>query len=353
MTLPFLPRKIADMKTKILFFGLTLAAAFALFWVFNPAKSTDVETTLPVTSAAVQAVYATGTVEASLMIPISPKIGARLMTLEVDEGSRVEANQTLAQMEDSDIQQNVSELEARANLAQKDLARAQKLGRTGAISKEGLDTAQANAAAATASVERAKAELGFLKLFAPEAGTIIRRDGEIGELITAGTPVFWMTGGNTLRIETEVDEEDIGLVQPQQKVIIRADAFPNQTFEGEVQSITPKGDPVARSYRVRVSLPENTPMMIGMTAETNIITQEKDAALMIPASAVKDGKVMKIADGKATIAPVKTGIKTPDAVEILDGVAEGEAVAVKFDATLPEQSKLRSKPAKWAPAKAK
>ena len=341
------------MKYKVVLLFIALALAAILFWVFNPAKSVEVETAMPVTAPAVQAVYATGTVEASLMIPISPKIGARLMTLEVDEGSRVEANQTLAQLEDADIQQNVSELEARASLAQKDLTRAQKLSKTGAISKEGLDTAMANATAATASVERAKAELGFLKLFAPESGTIIRRDGEIGEQITAGTPVFWMTGGDALRIETEVDEEDIGLVQPQQKVIIRADAFPNRMFEGSVQSITPKGDPVARSYRVRVSLPENTPLMIGMTAETNIITQEKDAALMIPAGAVKDGQVMKIANGKAIIVAVKTGIKTPNAVEILEGVQADDTVAVKFDATLQDQNKLRAKTAPWTPVKTK
>lgn len=338
------------MKSKVILLFVVLVVAVGAFWMFNPAKGKDVETVMPVTAPAVQAVYATGTVEASLMIPISPKIGARLMTLEVDEGSRVEANQTLAQLEDADIRQNVSELEARATLAQKDLARAQKLGKTGAISKEGLDTAQANATAATASVERAKAELGFLKLFAPEAGTIIRRDGEIGELITAGTPVFWMTGGDAMRIETEVDEEDIGLVQPGQTVIVRADAFPNRIFEGEVQSITPKGDPVARSYRVRVSLPEKTPLMIGMTAETNIITQEKDAALMIPASAVKNGEVMKIDGGKAVVVPVKTGIKTPDAVEILEGVAAGEAVAAKFDSTLLDHDHLRTKTGTWQPA---
>lgn len=340
------------MKTKLIVFVIALIAAVALFWVFNPAKGTDVETAAPVTAPAVQAVYATGTVEASLMIPISPKIGARLMTLEVDEGSRVEPNQMLAQMEDADIQQNVSELEARANLAQKDLTRAQKLGKTGAISKEGLDTATANAAAATASLERAKAELGYLKLFAPEAGTIIRRDGEIGEQITAGTPVFWMTGGNAMRIETEVDEEDIGLVQPGQKVIIRADAFPNRIFDGEVQSITPKGDPVARSYRVRVSLDSESPLMIGMTAETNIITQEKDAAMMVPAGAFKEGEVLKIKDGKAVAVKVKTGIKTPDAVEILDGVAPDEEVVAKYDSTLLEKHNLRGKPKKWEPVKA-
>jgi RND family efflux transporter MFP subunit len=341
------------MKAKPLLFVIALGAAIALFWTFNPAKGTEVKTVRPVMAPAVQAVYATGTVEASLMIPISPKIGARLMTLEVDEGSRVEAGQMLAQLEDADIRQNVSELEARATLAEKDLTRAQKLAKTGAISKEALDTATANAAAATASLERAKAELGYLKLFAPEAGTVIRRDGEIGELITAGTPVFWMTGGDAMRIETEVDEEDIGLVQPGQKVVIRADAFPNKTFEGEVQSITPKGDPVSRSYRVRVSLAQNSPLMIGMTAETNIITQEKDAAMMVPATSVKGNEVLKIKDGKALASPVTTGIRTPDAVEITEGVSEGDAVAVKFDSTLLEKSRLRAKPAKWAPAKAK
>jgi RND family efflux transporter MFP subunit len=341
------------MKTKLIVFVIAFIAAFILYWAFNPAKGTDVATAAPVTGPAVQAVYATGTVEASLMIPISPKIGARLMTLEVDEGSRVEAGQTLAQLEDADMQQNVSELEARANLTQKDLARAQKLAKTGAISKEALDSATANAAAATASLERAKAELGYLKLFAPEAGTVIRRDGEIGGQIAAGTPVFWMTGGDAMRIETEVDEEDIGLVQPGQKVVIRADAFPNRVFEGEVQSITPKGDPISRSYRVRVSLEQNSPLMIGMTAETNIITQEKDAAMMVPATSVKGNEVLKIKDGKAVASPVTTGIKTPDAVEIVEGVSEGDAVAVKFDSTLMEKSRLRAKPVKWAPAKAK
>ncbi|HEU4839050.1 MAG TPA: efflux RND transporter periplasmic adaptor subunit [Micavibrio sp.] len=341
------------MKMKLALFVIALGAAVALFWAFNPARGTEVKTVTPVMAPAVQAVYATGTVEASLMIPISPKIGARLMTLEVDEGSRVEEGQILAQLEDADIRQNVSELKARATLAQKDLTRAQKLAKTGAISKESLDTATANAAAATASLERAKAELGYLKLFAPEAGTIIRRDGEMGEQIAAGTPVFWMTGGDAMRIETEVDEEDIGLVQPGQTVVIRADAFPNQVFEGEVQSITPKGDPVSRSYRVRVSLEQNSPLMIGMTAETNIITKEKDAAMMVPATSVKGSEVLKIKDGKAVASLVTTGIKTPDAVEILEGVSEGEAVAVNFDSTLMEKSRLRAKPAKWAPAKAK
>lgn len=353
MTLPFLHSKMRDMKTKIIPIMVMLILAGGLFWVLNPAKGRDVAVVKPVRQAAVQAVYATGTVEASLMIPIAPKVAARLMRLDVDEGSRVMAGQTLAQLEDTDLLQAAADAKAKMDLAQKDLSRAEKLLKTGAVSKSAFDEAQTNFQSTVAAFERAKAEMDYLKLLAPDDGTIIRRDGEIGELITVGTPVFWMNGGDKIRIETEVDEEDIGLVQPGQKVAISADAFPGQIFNGKVLSITPKGDPVARSYRVRVGLDETAPLMIGMTAETNIITQEKQDAMMVPLGAVSNGQVLKIVDGKAKNIAVKTGIKTTDKIEITEGLTETDIIAMKYDATLLEGGVLHIKQTEWPKAEQK
>jgi RND family efflux transporter MFP subunit len=336
---------------KALIVLILLAAAGAAFWFFNPAKTHDVKAVRAVHAPAVQAVYATGTVEASLMIPIAPKIAARLMTLNVDEGSQVKAGEILAQLEDTDLQQAVVDAQAKLDLAGKDLARAQKLGRTGAISKEALDQAQATSDSAKAALERAKAELGYLQLVAPQDGTIIRRDGEIGELITTGTPVFWINGGDNIRIETEVDEEDVGLVKPGQKVLISADAFPGQIFNGHVISITPKGDPVARSYRVRVGFDGNAPLMIGMTAETNIITQEKDSVILVPLTAVKDGKIIKVTGGKAQEIAVKTDIKTPQAIEITEGISEGDTVIQSYDTSLVAKGRVNAKTSAWSPDK--
>jgi len=317
------------MKRFIVILALLLfvGGAYALI---RTDKAHDVETVKPVSQAAVQAVYATGTVEAGVMVPIAPKVGARLMTLEVDEGAVVEKDQLLAQLEDTDIKSTLVDLEAKLALANSDLRRAQTLGKTGAISKSGLDQARAAQKSAQAAVDRAKAELGYLKLLAPEAGTIIKRDGEIGEMIPVNQAVFWMTGGDTLRIETEVDEEDISLVKIGQDVVISADAFPEQIFNGKVQSITPKGDPVARSYRVRVSLNQSTPLMIGMTAETNIITQKKDNALMVPASAVREKKLYVMKGHKPALAEVRTGITTPDMVEILEGVTPEDSIVKNY-----------------------
>lgn len=309
--------------------GLVIVVVAAIALTRGGGK--EIPTVTPTYKEAVQAVYATGTVEPVQMIPIAPKISARLVTLEVDEGHTVTKGQALAQLEDEDIRQSLAEVEARFTLAEKNLARAQKLGKTGAISKEGLENAQAEYASAKASVERARAELTYVQLLAPDNGTIIRRDGEIGELATPQTPVFWMTGGNAMRVESEVDEEDISLVKPGQDVVISADAYPGQIFMGKVLSITPKGDPVARSYRVRVSLEDNSPLMIGMTAETNIITQTKDKAMMIPLSAVKKDVVWVKRGKNFEKVAVKTGIETDTDVEILEGIGEGDAVAQRFD----------------------
>ena len=125
-------------------------------------------------------------------------------------------------------------------------------------------------------------------------------------------------------MSAEVDEEDIAQVKPGRPVLLRSDAFPGQVFNGSVQEITPKGDPVQRSYRVRITLPENTPLMIGMTAETNIILRRDENALLLPAGAVTGDMVWVVENDRLVQRKVTLGARTPDMVEIRAGVADGD-----------------------------
>lgn len=305
---------------------LGLAAYFGKGLIFQNSERLAVIT--PVRAPAVQAVYATGTVEPSVMIPISPRGSARLMDLLADEGQEVTKGMLLAQLEDTDIKNTLSELQAKADFAAKELNRKQSLYKRKATSAQDVDSATAARDQSAAAVERAKAELSYLQLTAPENGVIIRRDGEVGTMIGANQPVFWMSCCKPLRVTSEVDEEDIRLVSVGQDVLISADAFPGEIFNGKVESITPKGDPVARSYRVRVSLEPESPLMIGMTAETNIITRKNDNALMVPASAVKKGKLWTIEAGKLKSMAVETGAKTTEAIEITNNLDENALVVM-------------------------
>lgn len=312
-------------------------------------RSPIVDVTNPRRGPAVKAVYATGTVEPSVMMPIAARLGARLTSLQADEGSDVKEGQTLAELESDDLQQQLSELKAREELAQRNYARSESLLKTGVITREEFDRAHSNWDAAKAAVNAAKAQLGFTKLLAPASGRIIRRDGEIGQLIPANQPVFWMSCCAPLRVTSEVDEEDISLIKPAQTVLIRADAFPGQIFRGQVQSITPKGDPIARSYRVRIGLDETTPLLIGMTAETNIIIEERSTALLVPTSAVQGDVIWLVRNSRLLKQLVTVGVRGPKSSEILQGLSEDDALLINPTAELESDTAVRTHTVNWDP----
>lgn len=316
---------ITSKNIKILaFLGLILAGCY--YWISSRSDEITLTTT-PKRGPAILAVYATGTVEPSVMIPIAPRNSGRLMELLADEGQIVKKGTILAKLEDSDISNALNDRKATLNLAQKEYDRQERLSKSGATSKQAYDRAAAALESAKANVAEAEANLNFMRLIAPEEGTIIRRDGEIGEMISTNTPVFWMSCCAGLRISAEVDEEDIPLVKVGQPVVIKADAFPGEIFNGSIQSITPKGDPIARSYRVRISLPPEKKLMIGMTAEANIIIEENKNALLIPSAALsKDKTVTRVSGLSSETVKVETGATSEDMIEIRSGLSENDTI---------------------------
>lgn len=305
---------------------IVAAVAGGEYWWYAQPISVDIAQ--PHRGPAVLGVYATGTVEPSVMVPIAARTGGHLITLNADEGDTAAPDQVLARVESTDLEASVAELKSREDYARRELARMTILLRSKVVSKEEHDRAQTDLEAAVAARDAAQAQLSYTQLRAPAQGLIIRRDGEIGEFIEPGQTVFWMSCCAPLRITAEVDEEDIPLVRVGQNVLIRADAFPGQVFKGKVQSITPKGDPVARSYRMRVSFDEpDVPLMIGMTAETNVILRKTENALLVPSSAVvtnEEGKsfLWGVAQGMLHRMPVTVGAKGAQETEITTGLSD-------------------------------
>jgi membrane fusion protein, multidrug efflux system len=317
---------------------LILAGAAVGEWLLAP---TAVSVTKPMRGPAVQAVYATGSVEASVMIPIAGRITARLAQLNADEGDGVTKGQVLARFEDQDLQSALAQAQAQEQFAKKEFDRTAKLLETGAVTKSAYDKAYSDWQTALSATQKASAEAEFLQLVSPADGVIVRRDGEIGQLIPANQTILWLTRNRPLRITSDVDEEDIGLVKLEQEVLIRADAFPGKVFHGRVQSITPMGDPVARSYRVRIELVEDTPLLIGMTTETNIIAAEHKDALLLPATAVAGDKIWRVVDGRLVQQTVSIGIKGADKVEIVGGLTADDEVVVSNDASFTPGKRVR------------
>lgn len=313
-------------------FGVIVAALLALGVVagaaWHLAGPVAVEVAPPVRGPAVQAAYGPGTVEPVVMLPIGPKVIGRLAQLKADEGDQVREGQVLAELDSREQAASVAEWESRVHYAETQFRRADELYRNRTGTQAALDQARNELDTARAALDRARRQLADMTLTAPADGTIIRRDGEIGQLMRSGDTLFWMSCCDGLRISAEIDEEDIRLVKPGQKVLIRADAFPGRVFDGTVAEITPKGDPVARSFRVRVRLPADTPLMIGMTADCNIIVEDRREALLVPVTAVVDGKLWLVQDGALVQRSVAVGVSGEKLVEVRTGLAEGDLVVV-------------------------
>lgn len=319
--------------------GLCMAAA-AWFVLLSP-RGLTVETVHPSRGTAIDAVYATGTTEPSVMLPIAPRVTGRLIELNADEGMHVTKGQVLARLEDEDLQKTLQEMRAEETLARQNYNRSAALFKQGYETKSTLDKMRAALDTARAGVARTESQLSYLQMLAPDTGNIIRRDGEIGQTIPANQPVFWVSTLSSMRISADVDEEDIPRVATGQKVLIRADAFPGETFTGTVQSITPKGDPVSRSYRVRISLAEEQKFRIGMTTESNIIIAEKNNALLIPTRAVQAENVWIVENSKLKLKKIKTGLRGDEKTEVLSGLTEQDQVVADYDENFIAGRKVR------------
>lgn len=330
----------------LLLLGVAALAAGGRYLFYVP----SVAVTHIARGQSVTAVYASGTVEPIVLMKIAPKLTGRLAELAADETMQVKAGQVLARLDDQELRANLAQLEARLALAKREAERAETLlaRRTGTV--QGRDKAQSTLQEVQAAWAMADKQRSEYTLVAPVDGVIIRRDGEVGELIPANQALFFLAAcapdacGKALRITANVDEEDIALVQPGQKVLIRADAFPQQSFDGKVETVTPKGDALERNFRVRIALAPDLPLRIGMSTEINIIISVQDDAWLLPASAVREGKVWLVRDGRLEQAKVEVGTTNSDKIAIKGGLTPEDAVVVAPAEDLKAGEKRRALP---------
>lgn len=318
---------------------LAVLAGVGGLWLRNAAR--ELELIAPEHGPAVEAVYATGVVEPENWAKVSAVVPGRLAEILAREGDSVREGQPLARLDDREARARVAELEAKAAYWREQMARSQALAESGVRSRDAYEKDKSELNQVTAAISASRQRRADLVVTAPIDGVVLRRDFEVGEVVGVNDALFWIGTPRPLRLTVDVDEEDIPRVAVGQKVLIKSDSFPGRVLEAKVGRITPKGDPVNKTFRVRVTLPDDTPLMVGMTTEVNIVTAEKADALLIPATALVDGKVYAVEDGRAVPRPVRTGIRGRNRVEVVDGLTPSDRVIATPPAGLKTGERVR------------
>jgi membrane fusion protein, multidrug efflux system len=327
--------------TRVLLFALVIAAVAAgVYWF--ALRPPIVNVTTPSRGAAAEVVYATGVVEPRVWAKVTPLVRERIVELCNCEGKPVERGAVLARLDDREAQATLAELQARLRLATEELERLTALAGRNIASEQALSQASSEAARLEAMVAGQTARLENYVLTAPMRGVVLRQDGEVGEIAEPGSVLSWVGQPKPLLIVAEVNEEDIPRVEVGQRALLRADAFPDRSLDAVVDSITPKGDPVTKTYRVRLALPETTPLLIGMTIEVNVVVGVTEDALLLPASAV-EGNTIYVVDGagKAYRREIEIGIRGTRDVEILSGIEEGDRIIAPFPSDLRDGRRVK------------
>ncbi len=198
------------------------------------------------------------------------------------------------------------------------------------------------------NLEKQKVRLSYTRIYSPIDGIVSKIAARKGETVVAGLQVanlITILDPKKLEVRIYTDETDIGKVKVGQKVLYYVDAYPDKVFEGTISSIYP--EPVVKQnivyYMAIVKVKEEYTKYLRpeMTVYAKIITGEKDNALLIPNEALKYEKgkefVYRIVNGKPVKTYIKTGWMDEHNTEVLEGLKEGDTVAVKL--ILPRKTK--------------
>lgn len=258
-------------------------------------------------------------------------------TVNFDSGSKVEAGTVMLEL-DTDVEDaQLKGLQAQLKLAEVTLTRQRALRERNANSISALDIAVAEVDNLRAEAARLSAIIKRKKIVAPFDGIAGIRKVNIGETLSAGTPVVELTTMDPLFADFTLPQQNLGSLKEGLAVEIKADAYPEQTFKGEITAIGSAVDPVTRSIAVQATLPNSEHLLRpGMFIRTRVILDKVNSVIAIPASSVHYapyGSSVYIIEsgpeetGRAVKSQtVQLGERRGDRIEIRSGLSPGEEV---------------------------
>jgi len=362
------------------FLALGAAGAVVLVavlgWVFLSARPLAVQVGLAEAtgggSATGAGISANGYVVARTKASVSSKILGRLAWIGVTEGSRVKEGEVIARLESADYRAaanaaraNVGSFEAQLVQARRDLQRTQALRRDNLVSDADLEAAQTKADVLAAQHNAAKAQAALAdvnlentNVRAPFAGTVLRKDAEVGEIVapsSAGggltrTAIVTMADLQTLEVEVDVNEAYIAQVRNGQAARITLDAYPDTSFSGRVRQVVPTADRQKATVLVKVSILDRDPRILPeMGAKVVFETGGGPVTVaprrvLAPEAAVvqtSDGAyVWVVRDGRVRREKVDVGGTRAGRVEIRQGLSGGESLVLQPPAGLADGARV-------------
>jgi len=296
----------------------------------------------------VDAILATGEIEAMQSVELRPDIEGRIAEILVREGAEVTRGTPLFKVDDAELKAEVARAEAERDLAQQSLARTRDLLAQKASSQSELERAEAMARSTAAQLALLKVRLDRTVVRAPFSGIVGERTVSLGDYVTTSSPLVTLQTVSPQRAAFQVPERYAERLKSGQTVTFRVAALPGKEFSGRVDFVDPVVQLPARTITVKAQVPNpRRELQSGMFIEVRLATAVRPNAVVIAEDAVLplqgNNFVWVAANGKATRRQVELGVRTPGFVEVRGGVEAGEQVVVGGQERLAEGAPVAPK----------
>lgn len=319
----------------------------------------------------VTSVTATGTIEPVTSVDVGTQVSGIISKLYVDYNSEVKAGQVIAELDRTNLISELSSAQAMLKSAQSNLdyqktnhERYKALYDKGLISANDYEQARLSYVQAQQqtqqqkeNVKKAQTNLGYATITSPIDGVVLSKEVEEGQTVASSynTPTLFKIARDLtdMRVIADVDEADIGDVREGQRVNFTVDAFPDDTFQGEVTQVRQQAATESNvvTYEVVISAPnQDLKLKPGLTANVTIYTLERNGVLAVPSRAIRftPNEVLLQEDETVidTDAPTKvwtkegntfkahkveTGMSNGIYTEIISGIKPGTEVLTDFE----------------------
>lgn len=369
-------------KKKTLVIVAVAAIAALAVWLLSGGKKEEkitFDTAAVAPANIMNSITATGTIKPVTSVTVGTQVSGIVSKLFVDYNSVVKKGQVIAELDKTNLMSQLNTAKTQLATAQSQLnyqtanyKRYKTLFEKGLMAADDFDNAKLSytqakeqVASAKEEVQRAQTNLGYATITSPIDGVVLSKSVEEGQTVAASfsTPELFTIAQDltNMQVVADVDEADIGDVKEGERVTFTVDAYPDDTFEGEVKQVRQEATTTNNvvTYEVVISAPNaDLKLKPGLTANVTIYTAERKGVLSVPSKALRFtpqketvGK-MKIVDvanaknkvwtieGNSIVAhKVNIGMTDGTNTQIVGGIAEGTKVVTGLNVMGGEEEK--------------
>ncbi len=255
------------------------------------------------------------------ILVITELSGIRVKEVFADVGDVVKKGQKLAVLDGESLTNQLTQLQSDYDRARDEFNRVSAIKNTGAVSRESVVQKRTAMQSAKARLEDAELNLKRSTIIAPEAGIVFERKAALGALINASEPLYRIAQKGRIEIEASVPEAELRHLKIGQDAdILLAGAV--KAIEGKIRLIAPRIDSATRTANIRIHLPKDSAVPVGLFANATIKTSEKKG-IILPATAIQQDSegsfVWKLDEAnKAVRLPVTVTLHDSDSVMVDD-----------------------------------